>query len=341
MKVGIVGFGKMGMLHGALLNKIDGMEVAAITDSSRVIINAIRSLLPNIGHFMSYEKMIDHAGIDAVVITTPTFSHVPIALKAIKKGLHFFMEKPLGNTLSNAFVLEKALKGRPLVSMVGFHMRYIPTFVKGKELLTRNAIGNVREISSEIYVSDIFSPQKGWRYDPSVSGGGIVIDYTIHLLDILHWYFGEVTTVKAKVKSVYSKLVEDEVKAEFGFRNGLSASIISSWSIPGYRLPYCALKITGDNGSMTVNDHSVTVTDKNGSIAQRHTVADLYSGYYFDIAGCCYSLQMEAFARAIISKKHSSNILDAVYAQRLVDAIYSSSSRGSAVAFAGGPNEAS
>lgn len=335
IKVGIVGFGKMGMLHGALLNKIEGVEVAAIADTSRLIVNAFRSLLPGKRYFSSYEQMLDGTPLDAIVITTPSFSHVPVAIKAAEKGMHFFMEKPLGNSLASALRLEKALKGIPVVSMVGFHMRYIPTFMKGKALLAENAVGTVSNVKAEIYVSDIFSPQKGWRYDPSVSGGGVVIDFTIHLLDIMHWYFGKVRTVKANVKSTYSKLVEDEVKAEMTFQNGMPADIVSSWSIPGYRLPYCALRISGDKGSMLVNDHNVVVLDKGGAVTRRYALPDLYTGYYFDIAGSHYSLQMEEFAKAMRTERRFSNVNEALYAQRLVDAIYDSSSKNAAVTLGG------
>ncbi len=332
MKAGIVGFGKMGMLHGALLNKIEGVEVAAIVDTSKILVSAFHSLLPKIKCFTSYDRMFEEMEIDAVVIATSTFSHVPLALKAVDKNKHFFIEKPLSNSYENALSLEKALGGKPLVSMVGFHMRYMPTFMKGKELLARGVIGKVRDVSAEYYVSDIFSPQKGWRYNPAMSGGGVVIDFAIHLLDIMHWYFGEAATVKADIKRLFSKQVEDEVTAEIGFNDGLTAKIVSSWSVAGYRLPYCALRMLGDTGSMTVTDHNVVISDKSGSVIQRHNMPDLYTGYYFDIAGSHYSLQMEAFAQAIKTKKRFSNLKDATYAQKLVAAIYNSASKGSAVA---------
>jgi len=324
IKVGIVGFGKMGMLHGALLNKIDGFEVSAITDTSKIIIKAFHSLLPNVKYFTSYQEMLSEVALDAIIITTPSFSHVPIAISAAGKNIHFFMEKPMSNSLDNALLLEMALEEKRIVSMVGFHMRYMPTFMKGKELLEEEVIGKVRHVEGELYVSDIFSPQKGWRYNPAMSGGGVVIDFAIHLLDLMHWYLGEVVSIKGQVKKLYSKLVEDEAKANLVFKGGISATIISSWSVTGYRLPHLVLRLKGEKGTMLVSDHNVIVLDNSGIAVQSYNLPDLYTGYYFDVAGSHYSLQMQAFAQAIKTGKGTSNINEALYAQKLVDALYRS-----------------
>lgn len=327
-KVGIVGFGKMGMLHGALINKIEGFEVSAITETSKITLNAVKSLIPQIKYFSSYQEMLGNVDLDAIIITTPSFSHVPIALSAIEKNIHLFIEKPLSNSLENALILENALKGKQIAAIAGFHMRYIPTFMKGKQLLAEGIIGEVKHVDSESYVSDIFSPQKGWRYNPEMSGGGVVIDFAVHLLDLMHWYFGKVVSVDGRIKKIYSKMVEDEASAELFFENGISASITSSWSVPGYRLPYLSMNIVGEKGKMKINDHNITVFDNNDLVVKKLNMADLYTGYYFDIGGPHYSLQIQAFAKAVSLNKEAGNISEAVYAQRLVDAIYRSANRG-------------
>lgn len=333
-RVGIVGFGKMGMLHGALINKIDGFEVTAIADTSKIILKAFSSLLPKIKYFQSYQEMMDKVALDVVIITTPSFSHVPIALCAAKKNIHFFMEKPLSNSLENALLLEKALDNKPIIAMVGFHMRYMPTFMKGRELLVNGAIGAIRDVKGEIYVSDIFSPQKGWRYDPVRSGGGIVIDFTVHLLDLMHWYFGKVLSINGQTNKIHSILVEDEAQADLLFCGGLSASIVSSWSVPGYRLPYLAMRIRGEKGEMLVSDHNVTIFDENRTIVDKYCLPDLYSGYYFDIGGPHYSLQMQAFAKAVNAERKTGNLSEALYAQQLVDAFYRSAQQRSNIVLA-------
>ncbi len=327
MRVGIAGFGKMGMLHGALLNSLPDVEIVAITDTSKLILKAFQSVMPGASYFTSYEKMIDSCRLDAIAITTPSFSHVQIAKYAANKGIHIFLEKPISNSLDKAVELYNLIKDKNVISMVGFHMRYMPAIMKGKEILDLKLLGNIKNIESEIYVSDVFSEQTGWRYNPDISGGGVLIDFTIHLLDLLYWLFGEVKQVKGKMRSVYSKSVEDEVEIEIGFKNNLSARVNSSWSIPNYRLPYIRINITGENGDMVITDHYTTVTmiDKNNNKnTVKYSISDLYSGYYIDIAGPHYSLQMKAFADKIKNNERTNSFEQALYVQRLVDSIYKS-----------------
>jgi predicted dehydrogenase len=330
MKIGIVGFGKMGILHGALLSAMADVKVAAIADTSRLVCRAFRSVLPEVEYFSSAEKMMASCALDAAVITTPSFNHVPAAMTAIDRGIDFFVEKPLSNNLDNALRLGRAIHAKPVVAMVGFHMRHIPSVVKGHALLQQ--AGNIRQVEAELYVSDVFAPQTGWRYDPAMSGGGVVIDFTVHLLDIFHWYFGEASRVTAATRSIYSKLVEDEVEAQIVFKAGFTASLRSSWSVPGHRLPFLKMKITGDQGELTVTDHNVRLTLPDGASLCTYNAPELYSGYFYDIAGPCYSLQMEAFATAVRSRKTGEDSMaTALYDQCLVDAIYRSAHSHAAV----------
>jgi predicted dehydrogenase len=310
------------MLHGALLSAMTDVKVVAVTDTSWLICRAFRSVLPGVENFSSSEDMIATCSLDAVVITTPSFNHVPTAMAAIERGISFFVEKPLSNTLADASRLAISIQERPLVAMVGFHMRHIPSLVKGRELV--HLVGNIHQVETELYVSDVFSPQTGWRYNPAISGGGVVIDFAVHLLDILFWYFGEVSCITATTRRVHSKLVEDEVEAQIGFKADFTASLRSSWSIPGHRLPFLKMKITGDLGDLVVTDHNVRLTSSEGRPLCTYNAPELYTGYFYDIAGPCYSLQMEAFAAAVRTRKPSGNIEVALYDQRLVDAIYRS-----------------
>jgi predicted dehydrogenase len=82
---------------------------------------------------------------------------------------------------------------------------------------------------------------------------------------------------------------------------------------------------------MLVSDHNIVVYDESGTVTKRYNLPDLYTGYYFDIGGSHYSLQMEEFAKAIKTEQQFSNVSEAFYAQQLVDAIYNSSSKNTIV----------
>jgi len=105
--------------------------------------------------------------------------------------------------------------------MVGYMMRYAETYLKAKSILTSGVLGKVITFGATIYVSQLFRTGKGWRYDKSQSGGGVVIGQATHLIDLLQWFFGPVQSVSARTRGWYSKDVEDFAHAILNFADGL------------------------------------------------------------------------------------------------------------------------
>lgn len=329
LKVGIVGFGKMGMLHGALLKPMADVELAAIADTSKIILHAFKTFLPGTAFYASHRKMLEECGLNAVVIATPGFSHAPVALDAMEKGVDVFIEKPLANSLKGAEALRAAAKERNAVSMVGFCLREAPSFRKGKSLLAAGDIGVVENVRAEMYIADVLAPQSGWRYKKEVSGGGALMDFGIHVLDLLFWYFGPVASVQASARRIYSREVEDEVEADISFASGLTASFATSWSNPNFRKSYSKIAITGERRVLTVTDQTVQITDRPTGAEERLSFPDLYQGYYIDIGGSLYSTQMVKFIEGVRSRTSpESNIESAYQVQRIVDAMYRSAEHG-------------
>jgi predicted dehydrogenase len=333
LKVGIVGFGKMGMLHGALLKPMEGVEIRAIADTSRIILDAFKKFLPNTGFYTSYEKMFEECDLNVAVIATPSFSHVPIALDAIGKNVDVFIEKPLSNTLESAQALLEAAREKNVVSMVGFCLREAPSFQKGRSLLSAGAIGKIENVRAEMYIADVLAPQKGWRYKKRISGGGVLIDLGIHVLDLLFWYFGPAANVSATARSIHSIEVEDEVEGEIEFKSGVTAKVTTSWSNPDFRKSYTRIEITGAEGTLTVTDQTVQITNRRTGTEERLAFPDLYKGYHIDIGGSLYSTQMVKLIDAVRTRTNpESDIESARHVQNIVDALYRSSNQAKRIA---------
>ena len=332
MRIGIVGFGKMGMLHGALLNSIEGVEIAAIADTSKMVLRAFKSVLPHIKYFSSYEAMLDQCSLDAVIISTPSFSHIPIAKYAANRDVNIFIEKPMSSNLEQAVGLYELLKEKPLVCMIGFSSRYIPTFVKGKEIIESNILGKIDSVKAQAYIADVFTKQGGWRYNKSLSGGGVLIDVGVHMIDLLCWYFGKIGSVRGSIKSIYSENVEDEANTHLNFKNGLGVGFDCSWSKVGYRKLYLKMEIVGEKGEMIITDQNVTRKLYNSDDAESDSVtlnyADLYEGYYIDLGEPQYSVQMTKFTENVKNRMKSDVDVEAgLYVQNIIDGIYKSASQ--------------
>jgi predicted dehydrogenase len=168
---------------------------------------------------------------------------------------------------------------------------------------------------------------KGWRYNKAISGGGVVIDYSIHMIDLLHWYFGQVTSLTASTKKIYSEMVEDEVQAKMHFRNGLQATLNSSWSNPNYRKSYMKVEIIGEKAQVIITDQTYVMAQGN-IVLEEYTYPDLYDGYFIDIAGSNFSLEVKAFYDYITNNLPvGSDVKNGLAVQKIVDAIYQSSEK--------------
>jgi predicted dehydrogenase len=254
-RIGIVGLGKMGLLHTGILNCLDNVKIAAISEKEKIIANYVKSSLSGFNIYEDHEKMIESEDLDLVYITTPVSFHFPIIMSCIKNKVSFFVEKPLTGSLDESKILCKKLREEnELVHSVGYNRRFLATFSKTKALLDTDILGDVSFIKSSMYVSNILSRPTGWRVKKNVSGGGVLLDLGAHVIDLLMWYFSPISAVSGKMKSLYSQEVEDFAHMEIEFQDGIKGELDTSWSVVGYRVPELNIEITGSNGKLRVNE---------------------------------------------------------------------------------------
>ena len=98
-------------------------------------------------------------------------------------------------------VLERA----HLTNAVGYMARHLDTMRAAKRIIAAGALGRLIHLESSMYVAQLFGPGRGWRYDPALSGGGVLLTQNSHLIDLLLWLFGPIARVSGHVKSWYRK----------------------------------------------------------------------------------------------------------------------------------------
>ncbi len=330
IRVGIIGYGKMGILHGALVNGTQKAKVVAICDKSWVMRFGIKRVYPSVKTFSEVEEMLKKVQLDVVIISTPTFNHVQSALMCMEKNCSLFIEKPLASSYEDARKLYDMAKEKDIKIQVGFCNRFAPSIAKGKELLDEGIIGKAVKAKAFMYIADVFEQHSGWRYSKAVSGGGVLMDFGIHMLDQMCWYFGSIDTVKAQAKRLYSKEVEDELTADIVFEQGTEVVFETSWSKEEYRKTYARLEIEGSGGKMIVTDQTLDIYNSDGELVDNYVYPDLYGGTYMDVGGILYSKQMEAFMETLEGKRET-NLASSVYVQRAIREIYRSVDSGETV----------
>jgi len=330
MKAALVGLGKMGLLHMGILNTMDEIQITAIAEKENLLAKYIKNTLPSIHIYDDYEKMLDVEDLDVLFITTPTPYHLKIIQSCVKRGINFFVEKPLTKNLKEAQTICSNLKDSKINHAVGYNVRFVDTFAKGKSLLDSEILGEVKNVKSSMYVSNIFSKPSGWRFKKKLSGGGVLVEFGCHLIDLNSWYFGNVEKLKAETKSVYSD-VDDFANVEMEFSSGISGNIDTSWSKKGYRIAEIKMEITGNNGKMEINQDYIDIKLKKlisplTKLESRIYKQALEGNVYFDVGGPEYTKQDEHVIECFkLNKQPLVNIIEASKTQSIIQAAYDSS----------------
>jgi predicted dehydrogenase len=306
VRVGIVGLGKMGLSHHALMHAHPDVEAVAC-DSSRFVLGVLQKNT-GVTAFSDYEAMLAEGDLDAVVIATPSSAHAPMARAAFERGLHVFCEKPLTLDPEESGALVELAVERGLVTQVGYHNRFVGAFGEVRRLLDAGAIGEVTHVFGEAYGPVVLKPKGGtWRSKRS-EGGGALYDYAAHVVNLVNWYAGEPTGVGGTaLPKVFSADTDDAAFSTLYFGDGTTGQISVYWSDESYRKMTTRVNIWGTAGRI--------FADRQGCQVYLRDTAPLPPGYghgwnvrytteltepvWFYLRGEEYSSQVEAFVARV------------------------------------------
>lgn len=336
LAVGVVGLGKMGLLHSALVNSLPGSRLAAVAEPSRAVREALVSYNPAVRAFPDIAAMLDATPLDAVVVATPVDDHVDSALICAERRLPFLVEKPLATSAEQARPLLATLAAAPVPTMVGFMTRFVDSFARARQALAAEALGRLQRVTATIYVSQLFGRGRGWRYERKRSGGGVLINQGSHVIDLLTWYLGPVTRVNARTQAVWSKQVEDFAHLVLEFRSGLVGWLDCSWSVRGRRTVETTVEVLGERGALTVTDDSLRLEldEPAGGWPAGRTVesaAELFRPVPIDVGGPHYTREDMGFVAAVAGGRPAApDVAQGFHVQAVVDAAYRSAAAGGA-----------
>ncbi len=328
LKVGVIGTGKMGLLHSGIFNSLDKSMLLCVSDKDAFMTGVLKNYLPGVAVYQNYEDMIKREDLDIAVITTPIFLHQRMIEDSMDQGLAIFVEKPLAiNGLECRSLLRKSYN-KP--TLVGYCRRFMETYNLAKKIIDCNGLGKINYFTSHMYVSQIFAQGKGWLYNPEMSGGGVLIDLGSHAIDLFHYLFGNISTIQAFAKSAFNKEVEDYLSANMLFKNKFLGSLQASWSIRNYRLPELKVEIHLENGVITVTEKYITIYSEinNGFIKKgwnTYYKQDLKRDVPLNIAGPEYTFEDLHFLNCIIEGKMTlCDFNEAAKTNFVIDDIYES-----------------
>lgn len=307
IKVGLVGLGKMGLSHLSMFNAHPDVEVAGICDSTGYLLSVLGKYtgLPT---YSDYGAMLTEAGLDAVVIATPSMMHAPMVRAALDKGLHVFCEKPFCLDPNESAELAGMARTRGLVTQVGYHNRHVGAFQEVKRLIEGNAIGQVTHLLAEAYGPVVLKPQGvTWRSQQG-QGGGSLYDYAAHPLNLINWYLGEPQHLGgSSLAKVFSAETDDQVVSTMYFAGDTTAQLTVNWSDASQRKMTTKITAWGTQGKIYADRQEVQVylrdeiTPPQGYVNGWNVkyTTELTDEVWFYLRGEEYSAQVDTFVKRI------------------------------------------
>jgi predicted dehydrogenase len=190
MNVGIVGCGMVGKKRALSLGEHD-LLYAVDCDIKRA--EAVAALSRQARVSTDFNDVTKDPCIDIVVVSTTNDMLAQISLLAAEAGKHVLVEKPAArNAKELEGVIEVAKKNKVMVK-VGFNLRYHPALQKAKEIVDSGKVGELMFLRGRYGHGGRIGYEREWRGNPEISGGGVLIDLGIHLIDLSRWFLGEFT----------------------------------------------------------------------------------------------------------------------------------------------------
>lgn len=225
MKVGLVGTGGMANRHLEYLSKIKEVEITSLCDIKRERVEAASKKYGG-KIYTDYEKMLKEEKLDALYICLPPFAHENVEILAAEKGIHLFIEKPIGLSLEKAKEKESSIRKNKIITSVGYQRRYQESTNKIQSLLKENEPGIFRGYWMG------WMPGINWWKRKEMSGGQTV-EQSTHIFDLARFFFGEVEKIfaaerKGLMREVENYNVEDASAVTLLFENGLIGTIHSA-----------------------------------------------------------------------------------------------------------------
>ncbi|MBD2703598.1 Gfo/Idh/MocA family oxidoreductase [Spirosoma sp. BT702] len=227
IKWGIIGCGDVTEVKsGQAFNKAPHSKLVAVMrrDAEKAADYARRHNVPK--WYSDADELINDPEVNAIYVATPPDSHADYAIRAMQAGKPVYVEKPMALNAAECEAMNQASRETGIPLFVAYYRRALPYFLKVKELVDQQTIGEIRCVNVQLYWQPLpgetgENPQPGWRVFPEISGGGRFHDLASHQFDFLEYLLGPIKNasgISQNQAGLYK--ADDMVVATFAFESG-------------------------------------------------------------------------------------------------------------------------
>jgi predicted dehydrogenase len=327
LKVGIVGGGAIAQVaHLPVLKKMRSVEVQAICDTDLPKARAVADRFGVKDAFDDIEELLRYEALDAVVICSPTHLHESHIQAALSANLHVLVEKPLAMSATGVQRIMRGVEKHNRVVMVGMNHRYRPDVQIVRSFVQSGELGNIESVRGSWHVFRPSRNQLGWRQRRDQSGGGVMLDLGLSILDLGFWLGGSSapTRVSASLDpAAKERAVEQSGSAFVVCQNGMSIFVDVTWRHLGEGERF-GVGLRGSKGTAGINPlnvwkelHGVAVdVSPTGSVSRENAFT------------ASYRAEWAHFQAAIAGEAKIPSLNEHLSLHKVVDAIYRSAADG-------------
>lgn len=244
VKLGIIGLGYIGMLHLNHGLKLPNAEVVAVADNQAKALERAKTLGVK-KTYADYTELLKDPEVEAVLISLPTHLHLKCSQLVAEAKKDIFLEKPIAVTVEQAKEVISSAQRNSVKLMVGYPLRFNKGFIQAKEDIENGLLGDVENAHATYIGSGPFfhradghspAPVPDWWFNTDYTGGGVLVDLGVHMINLMRMFFGEITDIQGQFGHRFNMDFEDSAMCLARFSSGTLAVINVGWFSQDYLL---------------------------------------------------------------------------------------------------------
>jgi len=323
LNIAIIGLGDISKIHLPAIQSYPHAKLVAACD----IDESLNGVIPDVNFYTDYQEMLEKESIDCVHICLPHHLHYEVTKACVLKGVHVFQEKPLTHTIGQAEKFLELEKNYPDIKIgICLQNRKNETFEKLVEMTSKGEYGKLTGLKGLVtwYRPKDYYELKPWRGQMAYAGGGVMINQSIHTLDLMQLLGGEIETIKGSVDYLldYGIDVEDTAIANISFKNGASGLFFAT--VANFGNSSVEFQAVYEHAKFTIKDSILTIVndqDKKEEIIEDRKLPG--SKFYY---GASHEKAIHQFLNCIKDDTDDYiHVKEAFISMQMIDAIYQSS----------------
>lgn len=276
--------------------------------------------------YFDYKKMLDDEKLDAVHILTPHYLHPEMTIQAAKRKIHILCEKPIAIKPKDADRMIKLCRKNRVKLGVISQNRYNPGSQLVKKCLSSGKLGGIKaaKIVLSYHKPDSYYKKSDWKGTWSKEGGGVLIDQSIHFIDVLQWFINDkVDYVEANIANRMHKLIEVEDLAEGVIRFKKGAYVLFYLTNYYSYDDHTEIELDCEKGRVNIVKNSARIVFHSGGVLKAKPKRGEYIDYgkgVRDYWGFCHWIQIKEFYEAV--RKNREPEINGIEAKKTLNIVW-------------------